>query len=418
MTSATALGGIGEALGHRDYRLYSIGAAANYLGTWIYRTGLNWYTWELTQSPAWLGIVVFAEVLPIICLVPVTGALVDRIGALRVAKRAQIVSAAVMGALAALTIAGMMTIEILLVLVALNGATMSLMQASYFSLVASLVPREHLSSAVALQSSLVQTARFVGPAVAGLILVFVGAGLAFAVNAVSYFVFLGLLLMIAYRDPKRRPEASLFGEIVQGVAYVAGHPTIRVLLLVTVLVAILLRPVVELLPAFAAEVFDRGADGLAWFLSIAGLGAIFGSLAVARRGRVEGLTWLLALTTVLAGGALLVFAGTGLFWLAVLLMAVYGLATNVSSICSQILIQNVVDPSLRARVMSLVGLTFRAVPAAAAAVLGALAEIWGLGLPVTIAALLGILVGLWAIRQIRVAGLDRRAEDAPAGAPR
>ncbi len=412
MSRSAAFGGIGSALAHRDYRLYSVGAGASYLGTWIYRTGLGWFTWELTESTAWLGIVVFTEVLPIICLVPITGALVDRVGALKIARLTQIIAATVMTALAVLTAFDLMTIELLLGLVFLNGVTMSLMQASYFSLVASLVPRADLSSAVALQSSLVQTARFIGPAIAGALLIVLGSAAAFAINAVSYCALLWALLALHYRDPPAPAEAtsSLFGDIVQGIAYIIGERTIRALLLLTVAFSLLLRPVIELMPAFASDVFGRGADGLAWFLSIAGLGAIFGSLWIARRGRAEGLTRLMAATAILSGIALLAFAQTTIFWFAIVLMAVYGLASNINSICSQILIQNVVEPRMRARVMSLVGLTFRAVPAASAALLGAIAVDWGLGTPISIAAGLGILCGCWVFGQMRAGRLDRRAE--------
>ncbi len=414
MTRSSAFGGIGSALAHRDYRLYSIGAGASYLGTWIYRTGLGWFTWELTGSAAWLGIVVFTEVLPIICLVPITGALVDRVGALKIAKLTQVIAAAVMTVLTVLTAVGLMTIELLLVLVFLNGATMSLMQSSYFSLVASLVPRENLSSAVALQSSLVQTARFIGPAIAGGLLVLLGSATVFAINALSYFALLAALLALRYRDPPVSAGAmsSLFGDIAQGIRYIVSEPTIRMLLILTIAFSMLLRPVIELMPAFASDVFGRGAEGLAWLLSAAGLGAIFGSLWIARRGRAEGLTRLMAATAIGGGLALLAFAQTTVFWLGIVLMAVYGLASNMNSICSQILIQNVVDPAMRARVMSLVGLTFRAVPAASAALLGAIAVDWGLGAPISIVAALGILGGFGVFGLMRAAGLDARAERA------
>ena len=416
MAGASWLGGIGAALRHRDYRLYSIGASASFVGTWIYRTGLGWLAWELTRSPAWLGIVVFCEVLPIIALVPLTGAATDRLGAYRIFRAGQISGSAVMVALALATALDAMTIEVLLALVVLNGINMSFMQPAYFALVANLVPREDLSSAVALQSSMVQTARFIGPALAGGLLVWQGAAAAFAVNAVSYIGMAATLLAISYRDPDRRGDipGSLLGDVAQGLRYIAGHETIRALLLMTVAFSVLLRPVVELLPAFAADVFGRGADGLATLLSSAGAGAIVGSLVLARRGRTQGLTRLLGATGVLCGIALAGFASTDVFWLGAALMAVYGLLSNANSICSQILIQNCVDPAMRARVMSLVGLTFRAVPAASAALFGGLASLFGLGLPIAVAACLGTVAGLWTLGLIRGARLDERAEGPPA----
>ena len=417
MAAASWLGGIGTSLGHRDYRVYSIGASASFLGTWIYRTGLGWFAWELTHSPAWLGIVVFCEVLPIIALVPLTGAITDRLGAYRIFRIGQISGSAVMVALALFTALDAMTIEVLLVLVVLNGFNMSLMQPAYFALIPNLVPREDLSSAVALQSSMVQTARFIGPAIAGGLLVWQGAAAAFAVNAVSYLGMVVALLAISYRDPERTAAiaGSLLGDVAQGVRYIAGHEVIRTLLLMTVAFSVLLRPVVELLPAFASDVFGRGADGLATLLSAAGAGAIVGSLALARRGRTHGLTRLLGASGLLCGIALAGFASTDAFWLGVALMAVYGLLSNTNSICSQILIQNCVDPAMRARVMSLVGLTFRAVPAASAAMFGGLATLFGLGLPIVVAACLGTVAGLWTLSLIRGARLDERAEGPPAG---
>ena len=417
MPRASWLGGIGTALGHRDYRVYSIGASASFLGTWIYRTGLGWLAWELTRSPAWLGIVVFCEVVPIIALVPLTGAATDRLGARRIFRAAQASGACVMAALALATALDAITIELLLALTVLNGVNMAFMQPSYFALVANLVPREALSSAVALQSSMVQTARFIGPAIAGALLLWQGAAAAFAVNAVSYVGMVAALNAISYRDPERMagPAGGLLGDVARGLRYIAGHATIRTLLAMTVAFSVLLRPVVELLPAFAAEVFGRGADGLATLLSAAGAGAIVGSLILARRGRTQGLTRLLGASGALCGIAVAGFAMTDAFWLGIVLMAGYGLLSNANSICSQILIQNCVDPAMRARVMSLVGLTFRAVPAASAALFGALATLFALGPPIAVAALLGTIAGLWTLRLIRSARLDERAEGPPAG---
>ena len=346
VAAASWLGGIGTALGHRDYRIYSIGASASFLGTWIYRTALGWLAWELTRSPAWLGIVVFCEVVPIIALVPLTGAATDRLGAYRIFRAGQIAASGVMAALAILTALDLIAIEILLALVVLNGVNMAFMQPSYFALVANLVPREDLSSAIAFQSSMVQTARFIGPAIAGVLLVWQGAALAFAVNAATYIGMVWALLALSYRDLGRQAGGggSLLGDVAQGLRYTASHETIRALLLMTVAFSVLLRPVVELLPAFASDVFGRGADGLATLLSSAGAGAIVGSLVLARRGRTQGLTRLLGASGVLCGIAVAGFASTGAFWLGIVLMAVYGLLSNTNSICSQILIQNCVDP--------------------------------------------------------------------------
>lgn len=413
------MGGIARALQHRDFRVYSIGASASFVGTWVYRAGLGWFTWELTASTTWLGIVVFVEVLPHVLLVPITGALTDRIGALFIAKLSQICATTVMTVLAVLTAFDVMTIEILLVFVFLNGLIMSMNQPSFFGMLALLVPRHDFSAAIALQSATVQTARFIGPAVAGGLMVWQGAALAFAFNAASYIGLLVALFMVRRRDaPRETVQTSLLSDIVEGLRFVGGHFAIRTILLITVMLSILLRPVMELMPGFASQVFGRGADGLAWLMSAAGVGAIFGSLWIARRGRTTGLTRIFAASTVIGAVALLGFAQTGAFAAGVVLIALWGLTTNINSTCSQILVQNSVDPAMRARVMSLVGLTFRAVPAMSAAVVGWLASIYGLALPISAAAVLGLVIGFWMFRLIRRANLAHLAEEAPPrGAP-
>ena len=415
MAVLPALGGISRALQHRDYRLYWIGASASFLGTWVYRVGLGWFTWELTKSTTWLGIVVFVEVIPHLVLVPITGAIADRVGALQMAKLAQLCAIAVMTLLSILTALDMMTIEILLVIVFLNGLIMAMHQPSYFAMVANLVPREDLSAAVALQSAMVQTARFIGPAMAGALIVWSDVAVAFAVNAVSYVCLLAALLAVRFRDPPREegPEKSIFTGVVEGVRFISGHLAIRTILLITALLALLLRPVMELMPGFASDVFGRGADGLAWLMSAAGLGAIIGSLWIAGRGQTVGLTRIFAASTFVAAAALFAFAQNSAFWPAVALVAVFGLASNVNSISSQILVQSAVDPAMRARVMSFVGLTFRAVPAIGAAIVGSVASIYGLGLPTSVTAVLALAIGLWLLRQMRKADLAHLAEQAP-----
>ena len=269
---------------------------------------------------------VFCEVVPIIALVPFTGAATDRLGAYRIFRAAQTSGAGVMAALAIVTALDAMTIELLLALTVLNGVNMAFMQPSYFALVANLVPREALSSAVlALQSSMVQTGALRRPgdrrraaAVAGR-----GGGVRGQRRLLSRHGGGAARdrLSRSGADCGRRRRASS-ATWPRGLRYIAGHETIRTLLLMTVAFSVLLRPVVELLPAFAAEVFGRGADGLATLLSSAGAGAILGSLVLARRGRTQGLTRLLGASGLLCGIAVAGFASTGAFWLGIVLMAV------------------------------------------------------------------------------------------------
>ena len=244
-----------------------------------------------------------------------------------------------------------------------------------------------------------------------------GVAAGFAVSAVCYLAMAAALLAISYRDPERTAGRSggLFGDLARGLRYMAGQETIRTLLLMTVAFSILLQPLVGLPPTLASDLFGRGADGHDILLSAAGAGALVGLLWLARRGRTRGLTRLLGATAIACGIALAGLAATDAFWPGVALMAVYGGLASANSAIGLILVQNCVDPAMRARAMSLVVLAYRTIPAAVAALLGWLATLLGLAPPIAVAACIGALVGLWTLNLIRTARLDERAEGPPAG---
>lgn len=408
----TALGGLGRALAVRDFRIYWLGMSVSTIGTWTYFTALGWLTWELTHSTTWLGLIVFIEVVPQVVLVPVVGALLDRLGFHRVNKAIQIFAGSFIAVLAALTLLELVSIEVLVVFALLKGLVMAFHGPAQLAVVGVLVPRGELSSAVALQSATVQIARFAGPAVAGVILVTSGAGLCFAVNACTYFGFWVALSLLHYRDrPQEAHEREGIGtQILDGLRYVGGHYAIRTLLVATVFMSIALRPFIELMPGIADQLFGRGAEGLATLLSAAGLGATGSALWLAGRGRTAGLTAFFAAATALGGLALAAFILTPVFWLAVAIVVVVGFSSNAASICGQILMQNAVDPLMRARVMSLLGLTFRAIPAAAAFLAGGIASVLGLQTPIVACAALGLMVAAALALAIRRGGLAGAAE--------
>ena len=167
MAGASWLGGIGSALGHRDYRIYLVGAWVSFAGVPVYHIPLGWHVWVLTVSSDWLANVVLCEAVTIAVLVPFTGAAADRFGARRILMTSQISGSAAMAALALLAALDAMTIELLLALVVLNGVNLALMLPAYFALVANLVPREDLAPAIALQALIVPTAGGIGTALAG-----------------------------------------------------------------------------------------------------------------------------------------------------------------------------------------------------------------------------------------------------------
>lgn len=389
-------------MSHRNFRHYWFGMSVSTAGFWGYRVALGWLIWELTHSPTWLGLVAFAEMIPMIILGPIGGVVVDRKGSLRISRLAQSSWCLVIGLLAALTLLDLVTKETLLVLAMLQGCAAGFSNPSHLALVAKLVPPEDLAPAVALQSGSVQTGRFIGPALVGPLIIVLGPGWVFALVACGYAFFVFMLLGIRTREPERPRQSTrgLFGDFADGVGYAWGHYAILNIIVFTTIAAFLLRPVIELMPGFADQVFARGAQGLAWLLAAFGAGATLSALWIAVRGKTRGLAGIFAINLLIGSLALLAFGFTTHLWMGMGLAALFGFASNAVSICSQTLVQHMVANDMRARVMGLLGITFRAIPALGALFQGWAASVFGLPMVVIFAA--GLCILAWGrLIQIR-----------------
>ena len=306
-----------SAFAHRDFRLFTSGNVVSNLGTWVQRMSVGWLAWELTHSGTWLGVIVFADMFPTVLLAPITGAVADRVDRLRALRAVQSLNLVQAAVLAWFTLTGAITIEILLVLTALGGAVLAFGQPLRLAIVPSLVARRDLSAAIGINALVFNGARVVGPMIAALLILRFGVGWSFVFNAASFVVFLAVLSRIRLEHRERRRTAravrDMPGEIAEGYAYAARHPGIGPMLAILTLVAICGRPFLELLPGFADAVFGRGADGLAWLTSAAGVGAMLGGLWLAQRGAVAGLTATTVSAIALLGAMLIGFAATDHF---------------------------------------------------------------------------------------------------------
>ena len=401
MIEQTGLLTIARAFRHRNYRYYQIGAAVSQIGTWVQRVAVGWLTWELTESGAWLGTIVFAELFPTVVLSPFTGAIADRINRLTLLRVGQSAAGLQALSLAILTLGSWITIEILLALTIIIGAILAFTQAARFALVPSLVPREDLSIAIGIDSITFNMARFLGPAVAGVTVVFAGVGMAFVFNVFSFAIFIALLSRIeAPMHRRTEPGGSgLWREIAAGARFAAGHAGIAPLLVIMIAMGFLGRPLTELFPGFAAAVFDRGIEGLAWLTSLNGIGATVAGFWLAQRGHIEGLTTIAIVNLVVAAVSILAFTATTIFPLALFCGGVLGFSLVVNGVCIQTLIQGAVPSWVRGRVMSLYGILWRGGPAVGALCIGAVSEALGFRLPVAVGGAILVLAALWAWRR-------------------
>jgi len=280
-----------------------------------------------------------------------------------------------------------------------------------------LVGREDLSSALALNSVVFNSARFVGPALAGVIIVAGGVSLAFAANAVSFLIYL-LVLMVLDVAPvtmKERTGRSLLSEAGDGIRYAFSHTGIAPILLILVMTALFVRPYTELLPGFADRVFGRGVDGLALLFSANGLGAMAAGFWLIQRGTITGLSSIVVGNLLVMAFALLAFTSTDIFWLAWPFLVISGFSLVVQGVSVQTLIQTAVAGEMRGRVIGLYGIVARGCPAIGALVMGGLSERFGLRWPLAAGAIMCLVLWLWARRRERTMAeaLEGEAGDPP-----
>lgn len=389
-----------------NFRNYTAGNFASQLGMWVQRIAVQWLTWELTHSPTWLGIIAFADFFPNIVMAPLAGALADRLDRLKAIRLYMWISAAITSAMAALVILDAMTIALLLALVVANGTSMSFNYPVRLSIIHALVGREILTSAISINAITFNIARIGGPALAGFIILHWGVGPAFVFTAVANVLFIVALHLVHLENVsetkrERRSLRHIPEEILEGFRYARGHPGIGPLLVILFSTTLFARPFNDLFAGFADDVFGRGADGLAWLTGMLGLGAFIGSIFLARRGGMAGLTRMLITAVLIFAFALVGFTATDIFWVACLCTAIAGTSVVTVGVAEQTLLQGSVAGHMRGRVLSLYTLIARGVPSIGAMIMGTAASYVGLRLPVFIGALLTLGLWLWALRRRR-----------------
>lgn len=387
-------------LRNKNFGIYSLGSAFSLTGMWMERIAVGWLTWQLTESGFWLGVVAFADFFPVVLIAPFAGAAADRWDRLRVVKMSQFILLVQGGTLWALTASGHINVALIVALTAVHGIVVAFNQPARLALVPSLVPQADLGSAVAINSIIFNLARFIGPIFAGLAILWSGVALAFAANALSYVVFMVALTRV--RIPPGEAEVaaaprSFIADIRDGIRYTVTHPLIGTLFALLIAIGIGGRPLTELLPGLADEVFHAGAGGLSILASAVGAGAIAGGVWLGHRASSSDLMAVTLATTLGQAVTAIAIIATDRLWLAVPAVVAYGFCVSVAGIATQTLVQLASDISMRGRVMSLYGLIFRGGPAIGALGAGIISVHLGLRWPVIIGAMLLAAAWLWTL---------------------
>jgi MFS family permease len=397
-----------RALRHRNFQLFFGGQVISLTGTWMQSVAQAWLVYSITKSSFLLGAVGFASQIPVFLLAPLGGTVADRMNRHRLIVATQTASMILAAILAWLTLSHRVQVPHIFILAALLGAVNAFDIPGRQSFLVDMVGKEDLMNAIALNSSIFNGARVIGPAVAGILVAKIGEGWCFALNATSYIaVIVGLLLMNVQCEPRGSKNSPL-ADIVEGFRWVNGTKVIRALLLLIGLVSLVGMPYTVLMPVFADEVLHGGARGLGILMGATGVGALLGALTLASRTGVKGLGRWVAIACAAFGVSIILFSFSRHFWLSVALLLPAGFSMMLQMACSNTLIQTMVPDQLRGRVMALYSMMFMGMAPFGALLGGALAHRIGAPITIVIGGVACILGAIWFGRLLPAMRIEAR----------
>jgi MFS family permease len=349
-----------RALKYRNYRLFFAGQTVSLIGTWMTRVATSWLVYRLTGSALLLGIVGFAGQIPTFVLGPFAGVWVDRWDRHRTLVVTQILSTLQSFALAGLALGGVITVNHIIWLSLAQGLINAFDMPARQSFVIEMVEnREDLGNAIALNSSMVNVARLLGPSIAGVIIAVSSEGYCFLIDGISYLaVIASLLAMKGLARPQPKTRKAIIHELKEGWRYAFGSVPIRSILLLLALVSLIGMPYTVLLPIFAKEILHGGAHTLGFLMGASGIGALFGAMTLAARKSVRGLGRVVPIAAAIFGAGLIGLGLSRILWLSLILMLVVGGAMMEQMASSNTILQTIVEEDKRGRVMSLYSMAF------------------------------------------------------------
>jgi MFS family permease len=363
----------------KSFRIFYAGQGLALLGNWMQSVAMSWLVYRVTGSALLLGVTAGAQQLPVLFLSPIAGVWADRVNRRRLLMLIQSLAFIQAVTLAVLTFAGAVRVPHLIGLALLLGIITSFETPTRQAFLLELIEhREDLPNAIALQSMLFQSTRFVGPSVAGLMLAALGEAWCFLSNALCYLAIIGTYAAVRVRPRgPAQDEVEWWRQLASGFAYAFGYTGTRRLLLLLMTVGFFTAPWQSLMPIFAAETFSGDSRTFGFLIGAVGLGAVAGTFALAARSSVRGLGRILAATTVAAGAALIGFSLSGTLWLSLVFLAVFGAGLVVTAASINTILQTLAEEDKRARIISLYVMCFLGFAPIGNFAAGALAEAIG-----------------------------------------
>jgi len=365
-------------LGYRNFQLFFGGQLISLIGTWMQNIAQSWLVYRLTGSSVLLGAVAFAGQIPIFFLAPLGGIVADRRSRRRIVIATQTASMLLAFALAALTLTGTVHVWHVFVLASSLGAVNAFDIPARQSFQVEMVGKADLMNAIALNSSMFNASRVIGPAIAGILVAAIGEGWCFFLNAVSYLaVITGLLLMNVEERQRGAPGISPWASVMEGFGFVVRNMPVHAILMLLGVVSLAGMPYTTLMPIFADRILHGGPRAMGWLMGCAGVGALGGALRLASRTELKGLGRWLPVASFAFGATLIGFAWSRVFWLSACILVLAGFGMMIEMASSNTLVQSMAPDELRGRVMSVYSMVFMGMAPFGALLAGAAADRFG-----------------------------------------
>jgi len=374
-----------RSLQYRNFRLFFGGQSISLIGTWIQRIAMPWLVYDITDSVVLLGIVGFAGQIPTFILASYAGVIVDRRNRYRILIATQILAMIQALTLAALVYSGSIQVwHIILLSVFLGIINAFDMPARQSFMVEMVEKKDDLGNAIALNSTMVNGARLLGPSIAGVLISLTGEATCFLINGLSYLVVIASLFsMKIIRKERKLKSSKIFSELKEGFHYTFGFKPVRFIILLLALVSLMGMPYSVLMPVYAKEILHGSSHTFGFLMGASGLGALSSALYLASRRNAAGLEKIIPLFAIVFGVGLILLSAARIFWLASLFMILTGSGMMLVMASSNTVIQTVIDDSKRGRVMSFYAMAFMGTAPFGSLIAGALAKI--IGTPMTLA---------------------------------
>jgi MFS family permease len=391
-----------RALRHRNFRLFFGGQSISLIGTWMTRIATAWLVYRLTKSALLLGTVSFAGQIPTFLFAPFAGVWVDRLDRRKVLVWTQALSMVQSLLLAALTFSGRITIGWILALSVMQGMINAFdMPGRQAFMVQMIDDRADLGNAIAINSSMVNMARLIGPSLAGMVIAASSEAWCFLIDGISYLAVIASLLAMQIHAPAiQRKAASTLMELKEGWSYVSGFLPIRTILLLFAVVSLMGMPFVVLMPIFAAKVLHGGPHTLGFLMGAMGVGALVSALSLAARKSVRGLIRMIPIAAAVFGVGLIGFGLSHTFWLSMFTVFIAGMGMMQGMAASNTIIQTLVSEDKRGRVMSYYTMAFVGMAPFGSLLAGSMASAVGAPLTVVVNGSVVMLGAAWFLTRL------------------